>query len=283
MAGCNNDTSSRLLFLDRTNRAGQRGMIQFPMARGTSHCDQPPRPWKGIQQNELSRRRFKSAGRIADRKRQGEKIGSGCACILRRCDLEIEIIDAGTGVTDVDEFAVSAGLAADVSRHRDAAVARADHQIGPGRPDQIARTAVHNGEVPAQKRDVSQRIVGDRLGFERKVQRVGQRKELIVVADAIAEKQPDQRLPGENGKWRLKSAGHAASSAHGGHLFRSRWLDFPQRLWMPLRRLALLLPPAAEHRERVEQAAMVGETAAMLIEQPLHLVSVEEGLACGAG
>jgi hypothetical protein len=38
----------------------------------------------------------------------------------------------------------------------------------------------------------------------------------------------------------------------------------------------LIFPPAAEHRDRIEHAAVIRRAAAMLVEQPVNALPIED-------
>jgi hypothetical protein len=49
------------------------------------------------------------------------------------------------------------------------------------------------------------------------------------------------------------------------------------------RELALVLPPAAEHRQSIEQSAVICPAAAMLFEEASNFVGIEEAGIGGTG
>src|SRR4051812_29862724 len=156
-------------------------MVQPPVPSGATDRDQTPRPRKGGEPFELVGRRLNVFRRISDGEGQLEQIRRG-ARILWIGDLEIEVPDLVSRVADVHELGAAAGLSADVTGDRHAAVADAKYEIGPRRVDQRPGLASDDGQSASEKAEVPKRVVSNSFVFERPAKSVDERMELVIVA-----------------------------------------------------------------------------------------------------
>lgn len=171
-------------------------MIELPMARRAADGDEAPRARMLSQPLLLCRVRRRGLSGIADRKGELNQVADRVAGILRRRDLKVEIVKRSPGIADVNQLRPSAAALADIACDRDTAVAASDNQVWPGRSDERTRAAGNRGQPAPQPRNASELVEGDLFGFERIAERLGEREQLVVVADARPHQQPDQRRAG---------------------------------------------------------------------------------------
>ena len=192
-AGRNDDAPLGILPSQRLDGIDQRSVVQLPVTRRSPNRDQSTRTPEFAEPVDLVASGLDRLRRVSDRKRQFDQIIRSSR-ILRRCDLEIEIVDADPRITDMDQLRVPFALRSYVSCDRNAPVTGNDHQIGPGRSNEAACLAGDCKQtLLIEKRNSPQRIVAHLLERKWNAERVGKRQQLIVVTDAIVEQQPDLR------------------------------------------------------------------------------------------
>ncbi len=181
-AGRDNDTAILLLGTKRLDRILERAVVELPMARRSSNSDEPSRARIIAQPLLFLFGQADALCRIADREKQLEPVRRRSARILRSCDLQIEVLELFPRIADVDELREAAALLANITSDGNAAVANANHNVGPGRLDQRAGFAGHNRKAGAQKGNAAQLIVADALRLAREAKGFAEGEQLVIVS-----------------------------------------------------------------------------------------------------
>jgi hypothetical protein len=116
----------------------------LPMPRRAADRDYTSGMGIGAQPLPLLGRRTDGLRGIADGERELEQVSSRSARILRSRDLQVEIIDVGAGIADMDNLRPTARLPPDEARDGNVRITDCDYEIWPGRLDQFARCPVQH-------------------------------------------------------------------------------------------------------------------------------------------
>ena len=137
--------------------------------------------------------------------------------VLRRCQHEIKPVQVDARAPEPHELGRIARLAADPVRDAYAALAAADHKVGPGRRERARRRLIERKLLAADQRDKPRArcAKAQLLYLERPPERARERQQLRVVPGFLAGENPDVRLtlqrPG-----RPRACGRASAASDAG-------------------------------------------------------------------
>jgi hypothetical protein len=140
--------------------------IEFPLPSGTTDGNQIARLWEGPKPLLFLTGRCESAGRISDGEWQGKYVRRLLDTILGCGDKEIDIVDSGSWIANLNKSSAAARLAPNKPSDGHALIAQSNYEIRPRRRKHSARRPRQMQKLLiAEESKVPESIVTEPLGF----------------------------------------------------------------------------------------------------------------------